>query len=97
MPRDLFYKEMLINHPKGHASMPFSLDRRKEKNSILLCMGTSMDVGIGGHRGHVLPPIFKISGKVPLSYNLVALLEDSEDTKITSKIHVSSDFRGSKF
>ena len=55
-----------------------------------------MDVGTGGHKGHVLS-LFKVSGKVPSSCNLVALLEDSDGPKITSKIHVSSDFRGRKF
>ena len=48
------------------------------------------------HRGN-MPPLFKDLGKVPLSCNLVALLEGFEDTKTASKIQVSSYFRGSTF
>ena len=55
-----------------------------------------MDVGTGG-TGDTCLPLVKDSGKVPFSCSLVALLESFEDAKTTSKIHVSSDFRGSKF
>ena len=45
-----------------------------------------------------MPPLFsKYWAKCPFSCNLVALLEDSEDAKLTNKKHVSNDFRGSKF
>ena len=39
----------------------------------------------------------KTRAQCPFSCNLVALLEDYEDAKITGKIHVSSNFRGSTF
>ena len=57
-----------------------------------------MDVGTGGTWGTFPPPHFlKSRENCPFSYNLAALLEDAEDAEITSKIHVSSGFIGSKF
>ena len=49
--------------------------------------------GIGGS----CPHFSKSRAKCPFLCYLVALLEDSDDAKITSEIHVSSDFTGSKF
>ena len=43
------------------------------------------------------PPLFRDSGKVPLSCNMVAFLENSEYAKMNRKIQVSSDLRSSKF
>ena len=47
--------------------------------------------------GGTCPHCSKIWVKCPFSCNLVGLLESFEDAKKTSKIHVSSDFRRSKF
>ena len=55
-----------------------------------------MAVGTGGTRG-TAPHFSKSQAMCPFPCNLVALLEDSEDTQITSKICISSDFSGSKF
>ena len=41
-------------------------------------------------------PLFKDSGKVFLSANLVVLLESFENAKMNRKLRVSGDFRGSK-
>ena len=54
----------------------------------------NMDVGTGGTGA--VAPTFKDLGKVPLSCNLIGLLESFEDAKTTSKMYVSSDFRGTK-
>ena len=56
----------------------------------------AMDVGTGG-TGDTCPNFSKTWAKWPFSCNLVALLESFENAEITGKIHVSSDFRGSKF
>ena len=56
-----------------------------------------MDVGTGGHREHMPPHFSKTRAKGPFSCNLVALLENFENAKVSSKIHVSSNFRGSMF
>ena len=50
-----------------------------------------------GGTGCTCPPPFNVLGKCPFSYNLVALLETFEDAKLNRKIHVSGDFRRSKF
>ena len=48
-------------------------------------------------QGLVPLPLFKVSCKYPFSCNLVALLENSAVAKINRKMHVSGDFRRSKF
>ena len=55
-----------------------------------------MAVGAGGTRG-TAPHFSKSQAMCPFPCILVALLEDSEDTQIASKICISSDFSGSKF
>ena len=51
----------------------------------------------GGTGGTCPSPFFKDLDNMPFSCNLVSLLESFEDSKITSKIHVSSDFRRAKY
>ena len=51
-----------------------------------------MDVGTGGQGAHT-PHFSKTGKKCPFSCNLVASLENFENTKINRKIHVSGDFR----
>ena len=54
------------------------------------------DIG-AGDTGGTCPHFSKSRAKCPFSCNLVALLEDPEVAKISSKTHASRDFRGSKF
>ena len=49
-----------------------------------------------GHRGYVSTPLFKDSCKVPLSCNLVALLENIENAQMNRKIDIFSEFRRCK-
>ena len=57
-----------------------------------------MDVGAGEHRGHVPPPTFQRFGQSdPFHVTWFALLKNFEDIKINRKIHVSGDFKRSKF
>ena len=62
----------------------------------LLIKLASMDVGIGGKGGTCLH-FSKSRANCPFSCNLAALLKDSEDAKIASRMHVSIDFRRSRF
>ena len=47
--------------------------------------------------GGTCPHISKTRLKCPSSCNLAAFLEDFENVTMNRKIHVSGDFRGSKF
>ena len=56
----------------------------------------NMDIEPGG-TGGTCPPLFKGLEKVSLLCSLVALLENLENAKMNRKIHVSGDFKRSKF
>ena len=63
-----------------------------------LCKSLRMHVGTGWVQWTRPPPHFsKIRAKCLFSCNLVALLENLEDAKTSSRMQISSDFRGSKF
>ena len=49
------------------------------------------------NRGGTCSLFFIHSGKCPFSCNLVALLKNFENAKMNRKMHVSGDFRRSKF